>query len=252
MEKSIGTAVITGGNKGIGETLTRAFCERGYRVIVGARSEGKKLADLGKTAVFRQMDVADETGHVMLTRTALDLTGRLDVYINCAGLSLWRPVAEIDESFWQTMIDTNLTGTFWGCKAAARTLKKGGCIINISSLAGKRGSANNSAYCAAKFGVNGITQSLAKELGSRGIRVNAVCPVYIKTAGLMAALRDKRSPAGTQEVNAYIKGFAKGNAALGRMPEAAEVASTCLFLASPAASAITGQCINVDCGVLPQ
>ena len=82
------------------------------------------------------------------------------------------------------MIETNFKGTFWGCKLASQNLQHGGNIINVSSLAGKRGSANNSVYCATKFAVNGITQALAKELGARGLRVNAVCPVYVETQGL--------------------------------------------------------------------
>ena len=83
----------------------------------------------------------------------------------------------VTDEFWNKMIDTNLKGAFWGCKIAAANLNAGGTIINVSSLAGKRGSVNNSVYCASKFGMNGLTQALAKELGQKGIRVNAVCPV---------------------------------------------------------------------------
>jgi len=159
---------------------------------------------------------------------------------------------EIDEEFWDSMIDTNLKSVLFGSQVAARHLQKGGVVLNISSLAGKRGSANNSVYCAAKFGVNGITQALAKELGPRGIRVNAICPVYVNTPGLKSALQDPNSPAQGRNVQGYLEKFAEGQSALGRLPKAKEVADLCLYLASPAASAITGQCINVDCGVLPQ
>ena len=138
------------------------------------------------------------------------------------------------------------------CKVAAENLSEGGCIINISSIAGKRGSANNSVYCVSKFGVNGLTQALAKELGPKGIRVNAVCPVYIQTKGLMEALGNKRSPTQGKDIDLYLKIFAAENAALKRLPTGDEVAKMCLFLASDKASAITGQCIHVDCGVLPQ
>ncbi len=154
--------------------------------------------------------------------------------------------------FWDKMLNTNLKGTFWGCKTAAEYLSPGGSIINVSSLAGKRGSANNSVYCASKFGVNGITQALAKELGPKGIRVNAVCPVYVETSGLLEALENPDAPSRGQETDAYLQEFAKANAALQRLPHGSEVADLCLYLASPAASAITSQCINVDCGVLPQ
>jgi 3-oxoacyl-[acyl-carrier protein] reductase/meso-butanediol dehydrogenase/(S,S)-butanediol dehydrogenase/diacetyl reductase len=129
---------------------------------------------------------------------------------------------------------------------------KGGSIINVSSMAAKRGTANNAVYCAAKFGVNGITQALAKELGPRGIRVNAVCPVLVTTEGLTEALVQEYAPAHGSSVEEFLHGFERSNSALGRLPTADEVAQVCLFLASPAASAITGQCPNVDCGVFPQ
>jgi 3-oxoacyl-[acyl-carrier protein] reductase/meso-butanediol dehydrogenase/(S,S)-butanediol dehydrogenase/diacetyl reductase len=119
-------------------------------------------------------------------------------------------------------------------------------------LASKRGSANNSVYCASKFGVNGITQSLAKELGSKGIRVNAVCPVYVETSGLIEALDNPEAPSGEQKTSDYLTDFTINQTALKRLPKGTEVADLCVYLASESASAITGQCINVDCGVLPQ
>ena len=152
----------------------------------------------------------------------------------------------------EDIIQTALLGTLWGCAAAAEILKKEGVIINVSSLAGKRGSANNSAYCASKFAVNGIAQSLAKELGPRGIRVNAVCPVYVETETILNSLKEKDSPAKGESVEKYLADFARTQSALGRLPTVEEVAQVVLFLAGPQASAITGQCINVDCGVLPQ
>jgi len=100
--------------------------------------------------------------------------------------------------------------------------------------------------------VNGLTQALAKELGPRGIRVNAVGPVYVETDGLLEALRDPRSPAQGKDVAGYLKEFADTQSALRRLPTGEQVAATCVFLASQAAAAVTAQCINVDCGVLPQ
>lgn len=246
------TVIITGGNRGIGEFITRAFFNNGDYVLIGAQRDTGLARKLGNRMRFQKTDIRQESDHRRLAETALKWRGRIDVYINCAGFSMWRPIGEVDEDFWNEMIDTNLKGTFWGCKVAADALKKGGCIINISSLAGKRGSANNSVYCASKFGVNGLTQALAKELGPKGIRANAVCPVYIPTEGLLHALKDKNSPTQGKDVNSYLKKFAVENAALGRLPTAEEVAKVCLFLASDEASSITGQCINIDCGVMPQ
>ncbi len=250
MEK--GTVAITGGNRGIGEAISRAFYDVGCNVVIGGRTDSGIAKTLGPRARFVKMDVQFEKDHEVLAQTALSWTGRLDCYINCAGISSWRPVEEVDAKFWNEIIDTNLKGTLWGCKTAARFLAEKGNIINISSIAGKRGSPNNSVYCASKFGVNGITQALAKELGPRGIRVNTVCTVLIKTPGLVEALRDKRSPVAGGDVDQFFKTFAATQSALGRLPTAEEVGSVCLFLASAQASAITGQCINVDCGVFPQ
>ena len=109
---------------------------------------------------------------------------------------------------------------------------------------------NNSAYVASKFGVAGLTQSLAKELGPKGIRVNAVCPVLVKTEGLMEALNDESSPA-AGEPDMFLNNFATTQTALGTLPSASQVADLCIFLSSSHAAAITGQSINVDCGVLP-
>lgn len=247
------TAIITGGNRGIGEGIVRAFYQAGYAVIIGARTDTGLVGKLGPRARFHLMDVSHRNDHVVATELAQSWTGRLDVYVNCAGFSQWRSIDEIDETLCDRMINTNLKGTLWGCQAAAAVLPRpGGCIINISSIAGKRGSANNTLYCATKFGVNGITQALAKELGPHGIRVNAVCPVLVQTPGLMEALQDEQSPSKGNDVGIFFAEFIKANSALGRLPTVEEVGSVCVFLASQQATAITGQCINVDCGVLPQ
>ncbi|MFH0887309.1 MAG: SDR family oxidoreductase [bacterium] len=252
MSKEPKTVIITGGNRGIGESITALFHERGYHVLIGARKDNGLAKKLGERARFMAVDVREPSAHQGLISIAVKWTGRIDAYINCAGFSKWSPVSEVDEIFWDEMIDTNLAGTFWGCRAAAGNLKSGGSIINVSSLAGKRGSANNSVYCASKFGVNGMTQALAKELGPKGIRVNAVCPVYVLTDGLKEALADRRSPAQGIDAAMYLNNFAQDQTALKRLPTGKEIAGLCYFLASDDASAITGQCINVDCGVMPQ
>ena len=205
----------------------------------------------GKQVFFESIDVRDEESHRKLVKLAIKFSGRMDVYVNNAGFSSWKSIDRIEGPFLDELLDTNLKGAFWGCKAAAESLKKGGSIINISSIAGKRGSANNSAYVASKFGMNGLTQSLAKELGAKGVRVNALCPVLIPTDGLLEALKGRQAP-GRGNPDDFISKFAVDNAALMRLPTGEEVGDMCVVLASKASSAITGQCINIDCGVFPQ
>ncbi len=245
------TVVITGGNRGIGLSITESFVNAGFFVVVGARQDFDLNSKFGDQVSFVPIDVRDESAHQKLVDTALGKTGALDVYINNAGFSEWRPIEDIDDQFLDDILATNLKGAFWGCKAASRAMKDGASIINISSIAGKRGSSNNSAYCATKFGMNGLTQSLAKEIGPRGIRVNALCPVIVPTEGLIEALKSPFSPA-KGDPEGFISSFRKANAALGRLPTGEEIAAMCLLLSSEDASAVTGQCINVDCGVLPQ
>jgi 3-oxoacyl-[acyl-carrier protein] reductase/meso-butanediol dehydrogenase/(S,S)-butanediol dehydrogenase/diacetyl reductase len=246
------TVIITGGSRGIGAAISEVFHAAGYYVAIAGRRDTGLAGKLGERARFISADVRLPQELCVLVEQTLEWNGRIDVLLNNVGMSAWKPLAEIREDFWQDMIDTNLKSVLFSCQAAAPHLPRGGAIVNISSLAGKRGSANNSVYCAAKFGVNGITQSLAKELGPKGIRVNAVCPVYVPTDGLKEALEEKFSPAGGKDVQAYLDTFASTQSALGVLPTAAQIAQACLFLASPAAGAITGQCLNVDCGVLPQ
>jgi 3-oxoacyl-[acyl-carrier protein] reductase/meso-butanediol dehydrogenase/(S,S)-butanediol dehydrogenase/diacetyl reductase len=246
------TVVVTGGTRGLGADITRAFHGAGDRVLVAARRRSELVDELGERVRFEACDVRRPADLRAAVDAAVEWTGHLEVLVNNAGYSKWKPLAEVEEFFWDDMLETNLKGVFFASQAAAVHLGKGGVIVNVSSLAGKRGSANNSVYCASKFGVNGVTQALAKELGPRGIRVNAVCPVYIQTEGLLEALSDTVSPARGDDTATYLSGFAASQTALGALPTGDQVAQSCLFLASAAAGAITGQCINVDCGVLPQ
>ena len=241
---------VTGGTRGIGRAIRELFQSRGDQVVVGARSPEEGSLPSGVVTLALDVRSRKQTEHFV--EEIVRRLGRLDLFVNCAGVSRWRPVDQIDEDFAAEVLETNLLGTLWGCAAAARVMGQGGCIINISSLAGKRGSANNVVYCAAKFAVNGITQALAKELGPRGIRVNAVCPVYVVTEHLLSSLSEPGSPAQGKSVESYLESFASTQTALGRLPTTAEVAEAVYYLSGPTASAITGQCLNVDCGTLPQ
>ncbi|MBV9989022.1 MAG: SDR family oxidoreductase [Chitinophagaceae bacterium] len=246
------TVVITGGSRGLGEKITRAFHAAGDRVAILSRTDTGLAKELGDRAKFFPVDISRTALIQPAIEAVREWAGDIGVLINNAGYSAWKPLDKIDEDFWDVMIGTNLKGLLFACKYASASMHPGAAIVNISSLAGKRGSANNSVYCASKFGVNGITQALAKELGVKGIRVNAVCPVYLRTEGLEDALNQSDSPAQGQDLGSFLGQFAKTQTAMGVLPTEQQVADTCVFLASSAAGAITGQCINVDCGVLPQ
>jgi 3-oxoacyl-[acyl-carrier protein] reductase/meso-butanediol dehydrogenase/(S,S)-butanediol dehydrogenase/diacetyl reductase len=245
------TVIITGGSKGIGWELVQSYARNGYKVISGARSIREAIPkDISENIKQIVVDVKKREDHINLVKIALEWTNNLDCYVNNAGFSEWRSIASVSEYFIRDMFETNLYGYFWGAQAAASALKRGGSILNISSLAAKRGTPNNSVYSATKFGVTGLTQSLCKELGPKGIRVNAVCPVLVETPGLVDALNQKDSPA-NGDTFAFLNNFSATQTALGRLPSVKEVAQLCLFLTSKNASGITGQSINVDCGVLP-
>ena len=241
---------LTGGSRGIGRGIADHFHEKGFSVSICSRSADP--ADFPREFFVKQVDVRIQSEVKSYIGEVIEHFGGLDVMVNCAGISQWRPLSEIDETFMKNIYETNVLGTLWGCQAAAPFLKPGGSIVNVSSLAGKRGSANNSAYCASKFAVNGITQALAKELGPKKIRVNSVCPVYVETQEILKSLEDPRSPAQGKPVDVYLKEFTQTQTALLQLPTAKNVAETVHFLGTSQSGAITGQCINVDCGTLPQ
>tara|TARA_Y100001968_G_C19416600_1_gene749345 strand:- start:1087 stop:1842 length:756 start_codon:yes stop_codon:yes gene_type:complete len=243
-------AIVTGGNKGIGLGITKKLINSGYFVIIGGKTRLCSLNSSDK-CTFIQGDVSNPEFHQLLVSKAIEKNEYINLYVNNAGFSEWRSINDISEEFLNRIFSVNLFGAFWGCQAALPYLKSSSSIINISSIAGKRGSLNNSAYVATKFGMNGLTQSLAKELGAKGIRVNAICPVLVKTDGLIEALGQKSAP-GKKDALHFINQFKRNNSALNRLPEVDDIADMVIFLASSSAKSITGQCINVDCGVFPQ
>ena len=243
-------AVVLGGSRGIGFDIVEAFVHAGYFTIIASRTPPQEPLAQGMSD-FVPCDATIREQVLALAVAVETKFGRPHAWVNNVGVSAWRSLDHIDSDFLDEMLAANLKSAFWGSQAAAQLMgQQGGAITNISSIAGKRGTANNSAYCAAKFGVNGLTQALAKELGSSGVRVNALCPVLVMTDGLREALESETSPA-AGDVDAFIRNFTDREAPLGRLPTGADVADMAVFLSSSAATSITGQCINVDCGVLP-
>lgn len=243
------TTVVTGGSMGIGKAITQLYLEEGYQVISVSRNDFKTLGDSHHHICC---DLSKWDNALQLSAKLASVVDGVDVLINNVGRSEWKGIEEITPRFFNDLFSLNVGSYFSVTQALLPILRKNSVITNISSMAGKRGSANNSVYSATKFAINGMTQSLAKELGPRGIRVNALCPVLVRSIGLEEALIKMSAPAHDCGVEEFLKNFALHQAALGRLPTALEVANFAFFLSSDRAQGITGQCINVDCGVFPQ
>jgi NAD(P)-dependent dehydrogenase (short-subunit alcohol dehydrogenase family) len=242
--------IITGASAGLGLEIARYCSDLGDEVVgIGRR---KRSEIHGHSSLFKQYIQAD------LTKSNCDAILRQDIsfegtfgLVNNVGKSGWRSIHKVDDDFLQEMYKVNLETVFRMCRLVSKfsTLNS---IVNVASIAGRRGSANNSVYSAMKFGVIGLTQSLAKELGSRNIRVNSVSPVLVTTPGLNEALAESDSPASEAGTENFLRMFTDSQSALKRLPTAREVAKAIRWLLSEDASAITGQNLNVDCGVFPQ
>jgi 3-oxoacyl-[acyl-carrier protein] reductase len=229
-------ALVTGASKGIGLAIAEELARAGAEVVVGYRSgreEAEALAErIGGRAV--QADVSSPADAARLVQEA----GDLDVLVNNAGLTRDGLLARMSDDDWETVIATNLSSVFYTCRAVTRPMmkKRGGAIVNVSSVVGVHGNWGQTNYAASKAGIIGFTKSLARELGSRGIRANVVAPGYVKTQ-LTDVLPEEATKAMID------------NTPLGRVAEPAEIAGTVRFLASDDASFITGEVVLVDGGL---
>ncbi|HXV90106.1 MAG TPA: 3-oxoacyl-[acyl-carrier-protein] reductase [Gemmatimonadales bacterium] len=236
------TALVTGGSKGIGQAIAGALYGAGARVAIvarnGARAELAARA-LGERARGYSCDVTDgERIATTLEAVERDL-GPVDILVNNAGLTKDNLLFRIGEPDWDLVLDTNLKGAFLFTKAAARGMikRRWGRVVNITSVIGLMGNKGQANYAASKAGLIGFTRSVAKELGSRNVLVNAVAPGYIDTELTQVLTEEQR-----QALFPLI--------ALGRLGQGADVAGAVLFLASEMASYITGQVLVVDGGMV--
>ena len=229
-------ALVTGASRGIGRAIAEELARAGASVVVGYRSgkdEAEELATaIGGRAI--QADVSD-AGEA---KRLVDEAGDIDVLVNNAGLTRDGLLARMSDDDWRTVIETNLSSVFYTCRAVTRPMmkKRGGSIINISSIVGVHGNWGQTNYGASKAGIIGFTKSLARELGSRNIRANVVAPGYVKTA-LTEVLPDEATAAMVQQTP------------LGRVADPEEIAGAVRFLASDRASFITGEVLLVDGGL---
>ena len=239
-------AIVTGASRGIGRAIALTLARAGARVIVNYQSrhtEAEKLCLLlqgeGLNALPFQADVSKFKEAEKIVAFCLERFGSPEILVNNAGITRDNLLARMKEEEWQKVLDVNLTGTFNCSKAVLRPMlkaKKGGAIINIASVVGLFGNSGQANYAASKGGVIAFTRSLAKEVGSRGIRVNAVAPGFIDTE-MTAKLPQEMIEA------------AKKKVPLARLGTADDVAETVLFLAAKAAY-ITAQVIGVDGGLV--
>jgi 3-oxoacyl-[acyl-carrier protein] reductase len=230
------TALVTGASRGIGRAIASELARAGASVVVGYRSgkdEAEALAaELGGRAV--QADVANGEAAARLVEEA----GDLDILVNNAGLTRDGLLARMPDDDWRTVIETNLSSVFYTCRAVTRPMmkKRAGAIVNVSSIVGVHGNWGQTNYAASKAGIIGFTKSLARELGSRGVRANVVAPGYVKTQ-LTDVLPEEATQAMLQ------------NTPLGRLGEPQDIAGAVRFLCSDEASFITGEVLLVDGGL---
>jgi 3-oxoacyl-[acyl-carrier protein] reductase len=229
-------ALVTGASRGIGRAVARELARAGASVVVGFRSgrgEAEALAaEIGGRAVQADVSSPDDA------RRLVEEAGDVDVLVNNAGLTRDGLLARMSDDDWHTVIETNLSSVFYTCRAVTRPMmkKRSGVIVNISSVVGVHGNWGQTNYAASKAGIIGFTKSLARELGSRGIRANVVAPGYVKTQ-LTEVLPDEATAAMV------------GQTPLGRVAEPEEIAGAVRFLASDEASFITGDVLLVDGGL---
>jgi len=249
-------AVVTGGGGGIGAQICRTFAQQGAAVAVvdieqeAAGQVAEAIQRSAGQAIAVTCDVTDRDDVERAAEQVEQKLGALTVWVNNAGLSYILPFLDCTEEIWDRTLNVNLKGTFLGCQAAIRRMAQhqGGVIINMSSQSGKVGNSHYAAYCASKFGVIGLTQSLAVEFAGQGIRVNAICPGIVPTSMWDTQIEDYARKRGLKpdEVVPYFK----SNIPMGRIGTAEEIARTVLFLASDDADYITGQAINVSGGAV--
>jgi len=229
-------ALVTGASRGIGRAIAEELARAGAQVVVGyraGREEAEELAAaIGGAAV--QADVSSPED----AKRLVDEAGDVDVLVNNAGLTRDGVLARMSDDDWRAVIETNLSSVFYTCRAITRPMmrKRGGAIVNVSSVVGVHGNFGQTNYAASKAGIIGFTKSLARELGSRGVRANVVAPGYVQTRL-------------TDVLPAEATAAMIGNTPLGRIAEPREVAAAVRFLASDDASFITGEVLLVDGGL---
>ncbi len=238
--------LVSGGSSGIGKATVRRFLEEGSRVVFCGHDEGEVRATTAELSPLGSVDgvtcdVSREDDVTRLVEAAESALGPIDVLINNAGIARKDPFLEIDVAEWDRILRVNLTGMFLVAQAVARRMvaRKAGVIVNMASTNALGGEENFAHYNASKGGVLQLTRTMAVELGRHGIRVNCLCPGFIRTP-LNDALGDE----------AFVEAYERERIPLGRAGTAEEVAAAYAFLASDDASFIHGEALVIDGGQL--
>lgn len=238
-------AVVTGSTTGIGQACALELGRRGARVVVNGRTRERTdraaaaLREEGVEALAVAADVADPDAARRLMDAAVSAWGRLDVLVNSAGRPSVAAAAELPPDEWDAVIALNLSAPFYCARAAAPHLfERGGVIVNIGSVMGRIGAPMRVAYTASKAGLDGLTRTLAVEWADRGVRVVGVCPGYTRTAMVEEA----------QRRGGFDDAAVSRRTPAGRLAEPVEIARVVAFLASDAASYVTGESVLVDGG----
>jgi NAD(P)-dependent dehydrogenase (short-subunit alcohol dehydrogenase family) len=246
-------AIITGAASGIGQGIAERFCREGARVAVVDIDHEKAQqtsSALGTAAIAVAADVSSQTSVEEMVEAVERRFGPVTILVNNAGVSVVVPFLELEEAVWQRHLDINLTGAFLCSQAVLKSMvpRRRGRIINISSQSGKQGNSQYQAYCASKFGLIGLTQSLAMEFAPHGITVNAICPGIVFTPlweAMLPAYAEKRHIA-PEQVAEYLV----SRIPLRRLCTPEDVAGVAVFLASADGGYLTGQALNVNGGAL--
>ena len=252
-------AIVTGGGVGIGKAISLAFASEGAAVVVAARTRSRleaaadEIRSKGGRATAIPTDIADENQVRKMVAQTLNEYGQIDILVNNSAITgATANVVNIKLDDWNEELAVSLTGAMLCAREVLKSMvaRQSGNIINISSDAGKSGYPMRSPYCVSKWGIIGLTQTLAMEVGGYNIRVNCIAPGWVEGERLERVMKGRVEATGLtyEEVYGQVISGAIARAALGRIVTAAEVASAAVFLASDESSGLTGQTISVDAG----